>query len=94
MSSISQGDATAEAIFAMPHPEKDKPSYAITQDQAGNVVLVALDSVTPHQLNDEQKTQFASQVQQGSLGALFDSLLSSLRSEAKIKMGNAAQEQQ
>ncbi|MEI7307992.1 peptidylprolyl isomerase [Pectobacterium carotovorum] len=94
MSSISQGDATAETIFAMPHPEKDKPSYAITQDQAGNVVLVALDSVTPHQLNDEQKTQFASQVQQGSLGALFDSLLSSLRSEAKIKMGNAAQEQQ
>ncbi|WP_225087227.1 peptidylprolyl isomerase [Pectobacterium colocasium] len=94
MSSVSQGDATAEAIFAMPHPEKDKPSYAITQDQAGNVVLVALDSVTPHQLNDEQKTQFASQVQQGSLGALFDSLLSSLRSEAKIKMGNAAQEQQ
>ncbi|MFP9229168.1 peptidylprolyl isomerase [Pectobacterium cacticida] len=92
LSSLSQGDVMAEAIFAMPHPQKDKPTYTITQDQAGNVVLVALDSVTPHQLNDEQKTQFASQIQQSSLGSLFDSLLSSLRSEAEIKMGNAAQE--
>ncbi|MEH0832190.1 peptidylprolyl isomerase [Pectobacterium cacticida] len=92
LSSLSQGDVMAEAIFAMPHPQKDKPTYTITQDRAGNVVLVALDSVTPHQLNDEQKTQFASQIQQSSLGSLFDSLLSSLRSEAEIKMGNAAQE--
>ncbi|MEH2919760.1 peptidylprolyl isomerase [Samsonia erythrinae] len=94
ISSISQGDATTEAIFAMPHPEKDKPSYAMTQDQAGNVVLVALDSVTPHPLNEQQKEQFANQIQQSSLGSMFDSLLASLRNEAKIKLGNAAQEQQ
>ncbi|WP_409306475.1 peptidylprolyl isomerase [Pectobacterium sp. B1J-3] len=94
LSSISQGDVMTESIFALPHPEKDKSSYGISQDQAGNVVLVALDSVTPHTLNEQQKEQFASQIQQGSLASLFDALLISLRSEAKIKMGNAAQEQQ
>lgn len=92
MSSISQGDVMAESVFALPYPVNDKPSYGISQDQAGNVVLVALDGVTPHALNDQQKEQFASQIQQSSLGSLFDALLTSLRSEAKIKMGNAAQE--
>ncbi|MCV9877788.1 peptidylprolyl isomerase [Brenneria izbisi] len=92
MSSISQGDVMAESVFALPYPVNDKPSYGISQDQAGNVVLVALDRVTPHALNDQQKAQFASQIQQSSLGSLFDALLTSLRSEAKIKMGNAAQE--
>nr|WP_113864765.1 peptidylprolyl isomerase [Brenneria salicis]NMN92347.1 peptidyl-prolyl cis-trans isomerase D [Brenneria salicis ATCC 15712 = DSM 30166]RBP67687.1 peptidyl-prolyl cis-trans isomerase D [Brenneria salicis ATCC 15712 = DSM 30166]RLM32342.1 peptidylprolyl isomerase [Brenneria salicis ATCC 15712 = DSM 30166] len=92
MSSISQGDVMAESVFALPYPVNDKPSYGISQDQAGNVVLVALDGVTPHALNDQQKAQFASQIQQSSLGSLFDALLTSLRSEAKIKMGNAAQE--
>ncbi|EHD22714.1 MULTISPECIES: peptidylprolyl isomerase [Brenneria] len=95
LSSVSQGDAMAESIFALPHPQdKDKPSYGISQDQVGNVVLVALDSVTPHQLTEQQQTQFANQIQQSSVGSLFDALLSSLRSEAKIKMGGAAQEQQ
>ncbi|MEC5342332.1 peptidylprolyl isomerase [Brenneria populi] len=94
LSSLSQGDVMAESVFALPHPAKDKPSYGISQDQAGNVVLVALDNVTPHQLTDQQKEQFAGQVQQSSVGSLFDALLISLRSEAKIKMGAAAQEQQ
>ncbi|QTF09491.1 peptidylprolyl isomerase [Brenneria izadpanahii] len=94
LSSLSQGDVMAESVFALPHPTKDNPSYGITQDQAGNVVLVAVDSVTPHQLTDQQKEQFASQIQQTSMGSLFDALLISLRSEAKIKLGAAAQEQQ
>lgn len=94
LSSLSQGDVMAESVFALPRPAKDKPSYGISQDQAGNVVLVALDSVTPHQLTDQQKEQFAGQIQQSSMGSLFDALLISLRSEAKIKMGAAAQEQQ
>ncbi|RLM27770.1 peptidylprolyl isomerase [Brenneria alni] len=94
LSSVSQGDVMAESIFALPHPAKDKPSYGISQDQAGNVVLVALDSVATHQLTDQQKEQFAKQIQQSAVGSLFDALLTSLRSEAKIKMGSAAQEQQ
>ncbi|MFC3394798.1 peptidylprolyl isomerase [Brenneria rubrifaciens] len=94
LSSVSQGDVMTESIFSLPYPAKDKPSYGISQDQAGNVVLVALDSVAPHQLTDQQKDQFANQLKQSSLGSIFDALLTSLRSEAKIKMGNAAQEQQ
>lgn len=94
LSSLSQGDVMAESVFALPHPAKDKSSYGITQDQAGNVVLVALDSVKPHSLTEQQKEQFTGQIQQNSVGSLFDALLISLRSEAKIKQGAGAQEQQ
>ncbi|QOL13763.1 peptidylprolyl isomerase [Dickeya dianthicola] len=94
MSSTGQTDALAETVFAMQQPKKDKPSYAVAQDQAGNVVLIALDAVKPHVLSDDQKKQFGTQVEQSSVGALFDTLLTSLRSQAKIKYGSAAQEVQ
>ncbi|UPT56934.1 peptidylprolyl isomerase [Dickeya zeae] len=94
ISSIGQADALSETVFAMPQPKKDKPSYAVAQDQAGNIVLVALDAVKPHALSDDQKKQFGNQIEQSSVGALFDTLLTSLRSQAKIKLGNAAQEVQ
>ncbi|AIR68910.1 peptidylprolyl isomerase [Dickeya fangzhongdai] len=94
MSSTGQTDALAETVFAMQQPKKDKPSYAVAQDQASNVVLIVLDAVKPHVLSDDQKKQFGSQVEQSSVGALFDTLLTSLRSQAKIKYGSAAQEVQ
>ncbi|AUH01694.1 peptidylprolyl isomerase [Prodigiosinella confusarubida] len=93
MSSVAQNDVMAESVFSLPHPQKDKPSYGIAQDQAGNIVLVALDSVKPHTLEEQQKTQFVSQLEQGAVGTLFDSLISSLRSKATIKLGRVVQEQ-
>ncbi|MFT8210688.1 MAG: peptidylprolyl isomerase [Symbiopectobacterium sp.] len=94
LSSVAQGNVLAESVFALPVPQKDKVSYGIARDQAGNVVIVALDSVKPHAITDEQKAQFASQVEQSAVTTLFDTLVSSLRSEATIKLGAAAQEQQ
>lgn len=94
LSSVSQGNVLAESVFALPVPQKDKVSYGIARDQAGNVVLVALDSVKPHTITDEQKAQFTSQVEQSAVTTLFDTLVSSLRTEATIKLGAAAQEQQ
>ncbi|MGL9750774.1 MAG: peptidylprolyl isomerase [Symbiopectobacterium sp.] len=94
LSSVSQGNVLAESVFALPVPQKDKVSYGVARDQASNVVLVALDSVKPHIITDEQKAQFSSQVEQSSVTTLFDTLVSSLRTEATIKLGAAAQEQQ
>ncbi|MEI7344966.1 peptidylprolyl isomerase [Dickeya chrysanthemi] len=94
MSSMGQTDALAETVFAMAQPKKDKPSYAVAQDQSGNIVLVVLDAVKPHVLPDAQKKQFGAQIEQSNVGALFDTLMTSLRSQAKIKYGNAAQEVQ
>ncbi|MBG6241038.1 MAG: peptidylprolyl isomerase [Candidatus Symbiopectobacterium sp. Dall1.0] len=94
LSSVSQGNVLAESVFALPVPQQDKVSYGVARDQAGNVVLVALDSVKPHAITDEQKAQFTSQVEQSAVTMLFDTLVSSLRTEATIKLGAAAQEQQ
>lgn len=94
LSSVSQGNVLAESVFALPVPQKDKVSYGIARDQAGNVVIVALDSVKAHTITDEQKAQFTSQVEQSAVTMLFDTLVSSLRAEATIKLGAAAQEQQ
>ncbi|MGG2140630.1 peptidylprolyl isomerase [Symbiopectobacterium sp. RP] len=94
LSSVSQGNVLAESVFALPVPQQDKVSYGVAHDQAGNVVLVALDSVKSHAITDEQKAQFTSQVEQSAVTTLFDSLVSSLRTEATIKLGAAAQEQQ
>ncbi|MFP1741477.1 peptidylprolyl isomerase [Lonsdalea quercina] len=94
LSSLNQNEVMAESIFALPIPQKDKPSYGLSKDQAGNVVIVALDSIQPHTLQDQQKQQFANQVKQNGVGSLFDVLITSLRSEAKIKLGNAAQQQE
>ncbi|MGX8941520.1 peptidylprolyl isomerase [Symbiopectobacterium sp. Eva_TO] len=94
LSSVSQGNVLAESVFALPVPQQDKVSYGVTRDQAGNVVLVALDGVKPHAITDEQKAQFTSQVEQSAVTTLFDTLVSSLRTEATIKLGATAQEQQ
>ncbi|NLS43216.1 peptidylprolyl isomerase [BEV proteobacterium] len=93
LSSVSQGNVLAESVFALPVPQQDKVSYGVARDQAGNVVLVALDSVKPHAITDEQKAQFTSQVEQSAVTTLFDTLVSSLRTEATIKLGAAVQEQ-
>ncbi|MGL9760392.1 MAG: peptidylprolyl isomerase [Symbiopectobacterium sp.] len=93
LSSVSQQDnVLAGSVFALPVPQEDKLSYGVARDQTGNVVLVALDSVKPHAITDEQKAQFTSQAKQSAVTTLFDTLVSSLRTEATIKLGAAAQE--
>ncbi|WP_192458160.1 peptidylprolyl isomerase [Musicola keenii] len=94
MSSVGRGDVMSEAVFSLPHPQKDKVSYGIAQDQVGNIVIVALDNVKARELEAAQKKQFAAQIEQSSLATLFDSLIANLHDEAKIKMGSAAQDAQ
>ncbi len=91
--SAMQNDALSRAIFALPQPQQGKSSYGMSEDAKGNIVLVALESVTPRKLDDQQRGQFVSQLNQGMTGVTFDALINDLRSDAKIKMGSAAQMQ-
>lgn len=91
--STQQNDRLSQAVFALPQPPVNKSSYGISTDENGNIVLVALDQITPRKLDDQQRSLFVGQLNQGMTGVTFDALLNNLRSEAKIKLGNAAQTQ-
>lgn len=83
-----------ESVFALPHPQDGKPVYGMSQDRQDNVVLIALDAVKPGTLPEDEMKTFVGKMEEGATGVSFDSLLASLRKEAKIKMGAAEQQPQ
>ncbi|XBS70833.1 peptidylprolyl isomerase [Acerihabitans sp. KWT182] len=91
--STRQNDRLSQAVFTLPQPQPNKASYGLSEDDKGNIVLLALDDVIPRKLDDQQRKLFVGQLNQGVTGVTFDALLNNLRSEAKIKLGNAAQMQ-
>lgn len=86
-------DPVAQAAFNLPQPEKARPSYGISEDMQGNVVLIALDNVSAGTLPQAQVDQMVKGVTQNNAQIAFEALLQSLRKEAKIKYGAAAQMQ-
>ncbi|WP_312240329.1 peptidylprolyl isomerase [Pantoea sp.] len=86
-------DPVAQAAFNLPQPEKDRPSYGVSEDMQGNVVLVALDKVTVGSMPQGQIEQMVKGVTQNNAQIAFEALLQNLRKEAKIKYGAAAQMQ-
>lgn len=86
-------DAASQAAFTMNQPEKGKPSYAVSEDGEGNVLLLALDEVRSGAMPDAQKKAMIQGVTQNNAQIAFEALLSNLRKEAKIKYGAAAQAQ-
>ncbi|MGL9773600.1 MAG: peptidylprolyl isomerase [Sodalis sp. (in: enterobacteria)] len=91
--SANQGDPLAQTVFTLVPPPHGKSSYGMASNAQGDIVLIALDSVTPRTLDEQQRKQFVDQLNQGMTGVAFDALLANLRAEAKIKMGAAAQMQ-
>ncbi|MBT9432533.1 peptidylprolyl isomerase [Candidatus Sodalis endolongispinus] len=91
--SANQGDPLAQTVFTLPQPPQGKSSYGMASNAQGDIVLIALDSVTPRPLDEQQRKQFVDQLNQGMTGVTFDALLTNLRAEAKIKTGAAAQMQ-
>lgn len=91
--STHQGDRLTQAIFTLPQPAQNASSFGMSEDEQGNIVLVALDKVSPRQLDEQQRAQVVNQLSQGMTGVTFDALLNNLRTEAKIKMGTGAQMQ-
>ncbi|OZI14245.1 peptidylprolyl isomerase [Sodalis-like symbiont of Philaenus spumarius] len=89
--SANQGDPLAQTVFTLPLPPHGKSSYGMASNAQGDIVLIALDRVTPRTLDEQQRKQFVDQLSQGMTGVAFDALLVNLRAEAKIKMGAAAQ---
>ncbi|HAT3729053.1 TPA: peptidylprolyl isomerase [Serratia marcescens] len=91
MARAPEDSQLVESVFALPHPQDGKPVYGMSQDRQDNVVLIALDAVKPGTLPEDEMKTFVGKMEEGATGVSFDSLLASLRKEAKIKMGAAEQ---
>ncbi|MGP3235087.1 peptidylprolyl isomerase [Serratia ureilytica] len=94
MARAPEDSQLVESVFALPHPQDGKPVYGMSQDRQDNVVLIALDAVKPGTLPEDEMKTFVGKMEEGATGVSFDSLLVSLRKEAKIKMGAAEQQPQ
>lgn len=94
MARAPEDSQLVESVFALPHPQDGKPVYGMSQDRQDNVVLIALDAVKPGTLPEDEMKIFVGKMEEGATGVSFDSLLASLRKEAKIKMGAAEQQPQ
>ncbi len=58
------------------------------------MVIVALDEVRSGTLPDEQKKAMTQGITQNNAQIAFDALMTNLRKEAKIKMGDIIEQQQ
>ena len=86
-------DPVAQAAFNLPQPADNKPSWGVSEDMQGNVVLVALDKVSAGNMPQAQIDEMVKGVTQNNAQIAFEALLENLRKEAKIKYGAAAQNQ-
>ena len=84
----------AQAAFNLPQPEDNKPSWGVSEDMQGNVVLVAVDKVSTGTMPQAQINEMVKGVTQNNAQLAFEALLQNLRKEAKIKYGAAAQQMQ
>ncbi|WP_343552229.1 peptidylprolyl isomerase [Pantoea sp.] len=86
-------DPVAQSAFNLPEPADNKPSWGVSEDMQGNVVLVALDKVSAGNMPQAQIDEMVKGVTQNNAQIAFEALLENLRKEAKIKYGAAAQNQ-
>ena len=71
------------------HIESDTQSL----DMQGNVVLLALDEVKQGSMPEDQKKAMVQGITQNNAQIVFEALMSNLRKEAKIKIGDALEQQ-
>ncbi len=86
-------DALTQSAFSMALPAKDKPSYGVSEDGQGNVVVLALEQVRSGTMPEAQKKAMIQGITQNNAQIAFEALLSNLRKEGKIKYGAAAEAQ-
>jgi len=87
-------DPLSQAAFGLSLPAKDKPSYGVANDMQGNVVLLALDEVKAGSMPEAQKKAMVQGITQNNAQIVFEALMSNLRKAAKIKIGDALEQQQ
>ena len=83
----------SQAAFALSLPAGDKPSYGVATDANGNVILLALDEVKAGSVPEAQKNAMVQGMTQNNAQIAFEALMSSLRQQAKIKLGESAEQQ-
>ena len=86
-------DPVSQAVFNLPLPGKDAPSYGISNDMQGNVVLLALQDVRAGNMPEDQKKAMVQGITQNNAQITFEALMANLRKEAKIKVGDALDQQ-
>lgn len=88
--SITYGQGTDvmlnNAIFSMPAPEQNKPSYGVATADNGDVIIIALDKIVDGSLDAQQQAMFNTQLAQLQQQGLQVNLLEALRSKAKIEV--------
>jgi Parvulin-like peptidyl-prolyl isomerase len=87
-------DPITQAAFGLPLPAEGKPVYGVADDMQGNVVVLALDEVKNGTMPEEQKKAMVQGITQNNAQLAFEALMSNLRQEAKIKLGDLAEQQQ
>lgn len=86
-------DPISQAAFGLSQPAKDKPSFGIANDMQGNVVILALDEVKAGTMPEAQKKAMVQGITQNNAQIAFEALMSNLRKEAKIKLGDIMTQQ-
>ncbi|QGU09705.1 peptidylprolyl isomerase [Leclercia sp. J807] len=86
-------DPISQAAFTLSQPAKDKPSFGIANDMQGNVVILALDEVKAGTMPEAQKKAMVQGITQNNAQIAFEALMSNLRKEAKIKLGDIITQQ-
>jgi len=87
----NQQSSLSETVFGLTPPQGTTPSYGFTQDNNGNVVIIALDKVITSEMPAAQKAQMVKGIADNNAQLAFTALLEQLRQEAKIKYGDAVQ---
>lgn len=83
----------SQAVFALPLPAGDKPSYGVATGAKGNIVLLALEQVKAGTVPEAQKSAMVQGITQNNAQIAFEALMSSLRQQAKIKLGESVEQQ-
>ncbi|WP_225639273.1 peptidylprolyl isomerase [Candidatus Profftia sp. (ex Adelges kitamiensis)] len=85
----SKDHQLTDAIFSLPHPQKNKPVYGLMKDIKDNIVLMQLDKVQDQHLVDKQIKDLSYQILKNKSSIIFDSLINNLRANAVIKLNPA-----
>ncbi len=86
-------DPISQAAFGLSLPAKDKPSFGIANDMQGNVVVLALYEVKAGTMPEAQKKAMVQGITQNNAQITFEALMSNLRKDAKIKLGDIMTQQ-
>ncbi len=87
-------DPLSQTAFTLPLPQKGKASYGVGSDMQGNVVILSLDEVKDGTMPEAQKKAMVQGITQNNAQVAFEALMANLRKEAKIKLGDIAEQQQ